>query len=605
LNTKINNTYLSIFCDSEQALIKAYKDGLSQQSIVRTSSPALYMSGRENIQHLESVLTKSMIDDFRKAALPLAKNIYQCLKSDSELCEFALTAARIVKKWHSMSYKALALTDDDINKPCLVLNVLSEEKSLDNRLNPPWNYFLKNNNQCEFIEYSVTTPRTEFTKAPSLLSRIRMMNNSRIGYQIYLLVNKVFEFKNKRHAFIISTNDSLEEIAFLFASNGVSIKKLENIKIPKDMHESTDSIHHAVIEKITGIIQEFTDSWMIDDVKSGAIDLFNDYLYEALNRQLHGKDLWNELLENNLIKLGDMIFSNYPGAPEYIALAECCYDKKIGFIAFQHGVTREICSTLEINSVGYENGVASYFFTYSKIASEISNQSLFAKGKCIVGGLPKSYIQKPSNKLFTKNKILYVSTNCYAGNVNLRGGTANDVERAHNELSIVNDVLSVLPHNIVYKSYPSRPRYSEEDPVLASARNKKNISTFESSKDLRYLISKYRLIVTARATSTIGWCIMSGRPIVMIDYPDHMPLKEEARDLFDDGIFLFNAGSHDFLNDLKAFLEQPFDVIEQLWLDKETSRQKLINRYFSVFESNAGLNIEHFLSEMDAETKVA
>ena len=40
-------------------------------------------------------------------------------------------------------------------------------------------------------------------------------------------------------------------------------------------------------------------------------------------------------------------------------------------------------------------------------------------------------------------------------------------------------------------------------------------ATNDDEIDLRYIIGNSRIIITSRATSTIGWCMLSGKPVML------------------------------------------------------------------------------------------
>ena len=55
----------NIFCDSAESLKWAYKNGLSRNTIIRTSSPALLWKGDNNIVHVESCWNVNKMRDFQ------------------------------------------------------------------------------------------------------------------------------------------------------------------------------------------------------------------------------------------------------------------------------------------------------------------------------------------------------------------------------------------------------------------------------------------------------------------------------------------------------------------------------------------------------------
>ena len=111
---------------------------------------------------------------------------------------------------------------------------------------------------------------------------------------------------------------------------------------------------------------------------------------------------------------------------------------------------------------------------------------------------------------------------------------------------------------------------------------------FDLRQNLRYLLPDVRVIVTSRATSTIGICMMSGKPVIYIDYPDQQPLKPDAREAFAAGLFLFDGGAADFTQRLREFLSRSLHDIEQEWRQKSSGRQAMLQRYFTKSDRGSG-----------------
>ena len=148
-------------------------------------------------------------------------------------------------------------------------------------------------------------------------------------------------------------------------------------------------------------------------------------------------------------------------------------------------------------------------------------------------------------------------------------------------------MLQKLPHRVTFKTYPDS-QYWDESPAIVRAHELSNIDVFYHRKNLRYLLPDVRVILTSRATSTIGVCLMSGKPVIYIDYPDQMPLKPEARDSFAAGMFLFDGGADDFTQQLREFLSRSLDDIEREWCQKSSERQALLRHYFTKPDRRSG-----------------
>lgn len=138
-----------------------------------------------------------------------------------------------------------------------------------------------------------------------------------------------------------------------------------------------------------------------------------------------------------------------------------------------------------------------------------------------------------------------------------------------------------------YKPYPES-RYLDPDPVLERAEKAANITIFPHGDDLRYLLADCRIVVTSRASSTLGWCAASGKPLVYIDLPSQKPLWPDARDAFDAGFFVFDASSPDMHDQLRAFLSQPIEKIESQWAERRDAREAALVKFVGALDGKAG-----------------
>ena len=118
--------------------------------------------------------------------------------------------------------------------------------------------------------------------------------------------------------------------------------------------------------------------------------------------------------------------------------------------------------------------------------------------------------------------------------------------------------------------------------------NRGQVVNIGTHTDLRYLLHKYRIVITSRATSTIGWCIMSEKPMVFIETGDGYALRKKAKKSFKKSLFYFEEKKKSFQKDILQFLSQPIEEIEKQWHGKKSARMRLINKFFSTPQTGAG-----------------
>jgi len=163
----------------------------------------------------------------------------------------------------------------------------------------------------------------------------------------------------------------------------------------------------------------------------------------------------------------------------------------------------------------------------------------------------------------------------------------SDQKIAENEIDLVKTVFSGLPHRVDFKPYPTL-RYPDPDPVLASVRREPNTRLVGEDIDLRYLLEDYDILVTSRATSTIGWCIMANKPLVFLEESGYFTSRPEARSAFEEATFFFDTRDSDWMTHLRDFLSQPVSDIQKAWSERADAYDRLVRGFFTIPEPGAG-----------------
>jgi hypothetical protein len=220
---------------------------------------------------------------------------------------------------------------------------------------------------------------------------------------------------------------------------------------------------------------------------------------------------------------------------------------------------------------------------------DIEKKIYFNNARHHIVGMPMRLIRMKSAQTINRStpSFVYISTNLY--HMGFTEKAITDYEKAIFEKDIIIKVLSEIPHKVRYKTYPEdNRRYADEDPVLKNIRIADNIELFSNKIDMRYLISEHSVFITTGATSTLGWVVMSGKPVVFINQEHNSPLTKDAQISISNGIFVFNNNDKNFHKKLKDFLSQSVDDIERLWQKKKSAREEMIQNYFSEYKGGAG-----------------
>jgi hypothetical protein len=310
--------------------------------------------------------------------------------------------------------------------------------------------------------------------------------------------------------------------------------------------------------------------------------VLNDELAHDLQHFVAALELWNEHIQSRQPKV---VFARSPMTPELTALAESCRNFGVPVVVGQHGVSREYEATYsQCRSIVFENSVSDLFLSYNPQSVEENDDSDYKYGRSIPVGLSSDYYRVPRFAFRNrKTPILYVSTGLFSGNFNRLKGGYTDIDRAEFELKMIESVLSRLPSRVLFKEYHfGTARYPESELICRTIDKHSNIDIFDEPVELvDFSLRRFSLIITSRATSTFGWCLMANKPLVVIDLPHDCPFKENIKDLLSNSVFFFSESDPDLVEKLIDLCSKSFKDIETEWKAKYEARQKFLDRYIT------------------------
>tara|TARA_B100001123_G_scaffold412690_1_gene510225 strand:+ start:273 stop:2162 length:1890 start_codon:yes stop_codon:yes gene_type:complete len=590
----------TILVDSSSALEYGYELGLPRDAVVRTSSPSLLLNSNFNTEPIDQLRKIGDLQSLGEETTPLTISIYEALAGLSYTRDLALTAARSASLFQRTVSKASLLRDSDFQKPIATLSLDTGSLELDRQLNYPWHEILLDHPEAYIIKVPperAQLPKTGQKRSISAYRRASLAPFSGFGYWVFRELWKCLPVRSPNGCIAILTENPLvRETAFHLATKGFAIRTLLAPQPnPEPLARKLEDLLTSLIQPI---LREYLGRWLSPVVSHAVEKKLLENTMTDVRRHRSSIPLWHEKLDRLATDNPVAILSNYPKWPESSALHHVAREREIPVVAFQHGISREISSATASTQANYENSSCDLFITYTRRNVEISESNPFLTGKSIAAGLPDTYWRAGRYRKPRPNAppIMYVSTQLYTGNIQLIRGDANDLTIANHEISIIDRVLSRIPHQILYKTYPAT-RYLDPDPVTLQAMATDNITVFEDNLDLRYLLPDAKVLVTSRATSTLGWCFMSKKPLVFIDIPNSLPLEPAARNALQQAVFLFDASESNFLDQLAKFLSQPIRNIEQLYKDMESKRVDARDRFFQTGGHGAGKRAARMLVE--------
>lgn len=585
------DSFETIFCDSADALRAMRADGLRPDARVRTASPWLLQKGCDDfrIEQLEKRITGAPLRQFKADIKPLAVDLYDICRSDPATAPYARTVARASVLFQRVIIKIACLDDSDFEDARLHIRLETGDARHDRMLNAPWDSVLAQNAAYHAVTAKIEANATLDLADSKRLRRWMHQGVEYFGYRAGLLSSRWFRrwLPWRGTAFILRENELVFETAYHLWRRGVRLARLRYGELPD---VTGPFLSKACVDALGARLDVFLGAYLCAAAIPVARELILAEMEDHARRQCASDRRWSDILNAGRPAGGRaVVLTNYPGMPEEVGLFTAAERQGVPVVGFQHGVSRELNAVH--GDAGVENSSAHLTLVYNETAKAESDRTPFAHWPTLAVGYPqigRRISRLPRIAFVPTEPIMFVSTNVYRGNTHMVTGTWTDAQTAAFETRLIHDVLQPLPYRVSYKSYPYLGRYADPDPAMQAALASDNLSIVTKNEDMRYLIRSARVVVTCRASSTTGWCLMSARPLVFINVPAQMPLSDAAKKAFSGALFLFDADDPDLTDRLRAFLSRPLEDIEAEWAAMAPARARLIREYIDVDTPNTG-----------------
>jgi hypothetical protein len=582
----------TVFCDSIQALEWAYQSGLPESAIIKSSAPSLLWSKNPSIKNIEERWSVDEITKFQGTIKSLVEDIFDlALNIPGIEREAALAISLSVYQFQKIIYKAACLEDEDFTDSRLFIYVEGKTGTAGNIMNSPWEQLLSSNLSFNMVKYFLKNDKWNVltTDGISFFKRFKVAGYETLIYRIALkMMKKLPDWMFVSEIIVPNENELNIEIVSSLILRGMKVKNIQLGDSTNAKNIASDMDITSLYKSILPIMRKRIKEWVVPNAVDATMSLFKSHLEKQLKQfKVLVSEYERVIVKNSTRK--QFVLANAPGNIKGYALAYVCRKNDILLMSSQHGVTIEISKAHDIMQIAFDNSVSDIMFSYNSRIIDIEKSTYFDKSKHYCVGMPLRLIRMRQMKRTSKSTppIVFISTNLYHMGFSLAQKT--DYGNAVYEHDIVVKVLSRLPHKVRYKTYPEdNRRYADIDPVLNDLKKFDNIELFSDKLDMRYLISEHRVLVTTGATSTLGWPVMSGKPVIFINQKENNPLTDDAYISLSKGIFVFDGDDKDFYKKLRNFLSQPINEIERLWKEKKNARKEMIENYFSAYEGGAG-----------------
>ena len=569
------------YCDSEAAWQLAVKDGLSSKATIRTANPSLLLNPPKGatVEAVDKCWTPEKLEAISACADNLVWNIRKTIKG-SAFDEYADLLARDAFVWTYRIPWAITLDELDLSNPRAVVSVVDGNSVRDSSGHAQWGGVLAANPGLVNLTYQASDcgiSSANPTRSPSRKQLLKFYPSSHLEYTIWRLVWQILPRSLSRGTVYVGIdNPGIRETLIHFARRGYAVCETQRPDIRAGKGAVPDELQ-ALIEPL---LREYLISWVNRGVQDSLIALFFSDLAVSLAGYDKASAQWIEIIGGWKNEKPVAFLSNITLPTAMLPLGAKLRKAGIPLVLFQHGHSREITKYLEFYKCLSEETFGDLFVCYDDKANEFATANRHRRASVITSGAPDLY---HSGQRYipdeTCGDIGYIQTFIPVSNrASTSAMTWTDLEKDQFETKLFEHCLSRIPHTVTVKPYLA-PAYPGRRKSIEVIEKSPNLNIYSKGLDLRYIIGNFRLIVTSRATSTLGWCLLANRPLVYLDLPYQFPLWDDARECLKGSVFFFDMSRPDSFDHLRSFLSQPMETIEQKWTEREAERKRFTSRY--------------------------
>ncbi len=404
---------------------------------------------------------------------------------------------------------------------------------------------------------------------------------------------------------VAEENEAIRETLSWLRRRGVAARTcgplLANLRVPTDgTPVRRVTIEPSIVSNVgPDIRREITRSGIFLPQQTEAIvALVLEHVtagMEHLSRQIRAVD---ERLAQWFGSAGGILLTNGLYGPVGAQAFGLCRRHGVHIGEFEHGVTAGISALTDFKIAEGNMPTGDLLL----VCSENSVRAFSAGGhyrRVVAIGLPDC-VRRIRHRALQRHKarralnlkreqfcIMHVSTLLYSGNLRPGLGTPTESTTYEIDRTLIQDVYAGLPHQVIFKQYPTQrfPYEPSYDHIFKLAPNVR----VTKDEDFRYIRAAADVIVTMTPTSTLGWCVGAGKPLVWLDSKIVNPLsRSDLRDVFRQAFIFVDIDQSDWPLRLRELLNCAPEIIEREWKARRQVREKLLREVIIGPESSLG-----------------
>ena len=575
--------------DSFAALKYVQASGLDRDARIYAFSPAL--TDEPSIIPLENVAGTELIQTLFASFCTAGQQLYNVISKNDRWSDRALTITRLMPPAELLAYKAVVLARSMGNAQGIV--AVEPPLPKGHGFVSPWEELLDGFPGFRGV---MSIPKEHFhyssiTEEPnaSLTTRFRFEAWESIAYRGVTSLSRLLKLFLRRGDILIpSENGLVKEACWWLTCMGyrpITVPKVRfrRDRLPLEEEQSLRVLIGPVLrESLVPSLGETSTEWFLTAFFARTSTALTEYRRATVH--------WQNVFDKIFTGKPRAVVTNYNAKPDGEALYDLCSHLNVAHIAVEHGTGIGYSPIFEKTPYAAEIATCDLYLTYNDKEAQLLQENPFRRGKPASVGLPRdlAFVAKRETGMKIAPPLCYISCQALMGNVMrpIAGGVTEQRSVAW-EIEIVKEVLSRLPHRVLFKPYRA-VRYPDGNPIHTAARNCNNIEVFEGRIDLRYLLSSARLLIVSHAGSTVSWCMLSRKPVVFLDSEEQSPLYPDVREAIRNATFWFDADAPQFTARLREFLSRPIQDIQRDWKERIPARDRFIERFIGNPDGQAG-----------------
>ena len=575
------------FVESLAALAAVRAAGLSPRAEVRSSSPAVLLDPEACAVQTDRRLDGGGMVELARFLLLLSIRVGEVARDVAVLRPHAAEIGRCVNYAEPTVLAAHCLSESDLARRVAVVVTPGEGRVPVGMGSRIWARFFPTARRV--VWQMPEPPRFQAPqdgRATILLRRLRATDWTHMAYRA---VERVWNGLPERlaHRPVLVAGEKgehplMKEVAFVLAARGVPI-----VHVPVPPVEPAtvpEEIRDAVWTHVLPILLEELRPRV--PAAAACAEGVAEVILERFRLFGHFVDAWEATLGDAFARRPRAVLVSKVLSPQGRALAWVARRHGVPVVTTQHGAVRELNEVSDRNPTAYETSEADLHLCYNDRCAAITSAGAFNRGVVHTVGIDRMQRRaQRSGRPRSDLPVWYLSAMLYAGRrLGVTRGLT-DREMYEFEAALVREVFSRLSFDFVFKPYPES-NYPDDNPVLSLA-EARGVPVFRQKLDMRYLFDRASVLVTSSTVSTLGWCLGTGLPTVLIELPER-PLASEARHLLEPAIFVVDGSRPSVYPRLHALLSRGPHWLAEQYAERKPARERAIATLIDGGSGDAG-----------------